>query len=220
MFKKTLLRTAIIVGILLSANNSFAEEDNKIKFNSFTDLSSWQVRLRAINVDPDEISDTSLGATTDIDVKSNRGGVSPELDFTYFLTKNIGFELILATANHSLYTNSGIDLGDAWILPPTLTAQYHFMPDETIRPYVGAGLNYTIFYDENKSSGLNRVEYQGGLGYALQAGADYMITENWGLNFDVKKLFLDVDASVNNGAISADVDLNPWIFGTGITYKF
>lgn len=214
--KKALLHSTALAAILFSTS-AFAED---IKFNSFTDLSSWQVRLRAINVDPDESSKTSLGPTVDVDAKSNAGGVVPELDFTYFLTKNVGFELILATANHDMYTNSGIDLGDTWILPPTLTAQYHFMPEEDFRPYVGAGLNYTFFYNEGKAAGLNRVEYQGGLGYALQAGADYMLDENWGVNLDIKKVYLNVDASVNNGAITADVDLDPWIFGAGITYKF
>jgi outer membrane protein len=54
----------------------------------------------------------------------------------------------------------------------------------------------------------------------LQFGVDYMLNEHWLVNVDVKKLFLSTDVSLNGGAITADVDINPWIVGAGIGYRF
>lgn len=112
-----------------------------------------------------------------------------------------------------------IDLGDVWVLPPTLTAQYHFNNSTSFVPYLGAGINYTFFYNADPGAAAS-IKYDNGFGYALQAGADYKLDEHWMLNVDVKKLFLNTDASVNGGAVTADVDLDPWILGMGVGYRF
>ncbi len=144
----------------------------------------------------------------------------PELDITYFFTNNISAELILATSPHDVGWNpGGLNLGDAWVLPPTLLAQYHFMADKQFSPYVGAGLNYTVFYNVDPGA-FTSVEYDNGFGYALQIGADYKLDEHWMLNADVKKIFLSTDVSVNNGAVRANVDLDPWVIGLGVGYRF
>ena len=104
--------------------------------------------------------------------------------------------------------------------PPTLTMQYHFTPDSSFSPYLGAGLNYSMFYNENAATGFSNLDVKGGVGYALQAGADYWINENWGLNLDVKKIYLNIDAKLNDGAVRADVDLDPWVVGAGVSYRF
>ncbi len=175
----------------------------------------FQVRVRIIDVAPDESSSVNIGGKADVDF-----AVVPELDLTYFFTPHIAAELIAATSKHDLTYTGNVNLGDAWILPPTLTLQYHFAPDSKFSPYLGAGLNYSLFYGEDTASGFTNLKVDGGVGYALQAGADYWIDEHWGLNLDVKKLWLNVDASLNNGAIKADVDLDPWIFGAGVSYRF
>ncbi|MDQ7073474.1 MAG: OmpW family outer membrane protein [Gammaproteobacteria bacterium] len=77
----------------------------------------------------------------------------PELDITYMFTPNWGAELILGYSSHDVNATGSVQslLGqviDAKALPPTLTLQYHFMPNSNIRPYVGAGVNYTYFFDE------------------------------------------------------------------------
>jgi len=115
---------------------------------------------------------------------------------------------------------AGTDIGDAWIVPPTLTLQYHFMPDQPFKPYVGAGINYSFFWGEDEAAGINKLDMTGGFGWALQAGFDYKINDNWYFNMDVKKVFVNVDASINSGAITADVDLDPWDVGVGLGYKF
>jgi outer membrane protein len=102
-----------------------------------------------------------------------------------------------------------------------LTLQYHFQPDQTFSPYVGAGINYTLPYSEDAAGGaVQKLEVDGSFGYALQAGADFWLNDNWGLNLDVKKVWVDVDASINDGAIKGNVELNPWIVGAGVSYRF
>jgi outer membrane protein len=68
------------------------------------------------------------------------------------------------------------------------------------------------------------VDYDTAIGYALQGGFDFMLNDKWFLNVDVKKLFLNTDATVNattalGATVVADVDINPWIFGFGVGVK-
>tara|TARA_R100000656_G_scaffold56171_1_gene44266 strand:- start:11 stop:622 length:612 start_codon:yes stop_codon:yes gene_type:complete len=177
--------------------------------------SPWLIRVRGIYVSPDESANVrGLAGSVEAD-----GSLVPELDISYFFTDNIAAELILATSNHDMSATAGVDLGDVWVLPPTLTLQYHFSPKETFRPYVGAGINYTIFYGEDKGA-VASIDYEDGFGYALQAGADFDLGNQWVFNIDVKKLWLNTDVTINGGAITADVDLDPWIFGAGFGYRF
>lgn len=182
--------------------------------------SPWLIRGRMIAVAPDEgASIVPIGGDVSIDTS-----IVPELDISYFFTKNIAAELILATAPHSATakgTSLGdIDLGDMWLLPPTLTLQYHFYPTEKIKPYIGAGINYTIFYDVERSSSINRLDCDNSFGGALQAGVDYMLDDHWLVNVDVKKVWINSDVSINNGAVRADLDIDPWIIGFGFGYRF
>lgn len=179
------------------------------------------MRARAIYVVPDESSTTSIGGTVGLN-----NDIVPELDFTYFVTDNIGVELILATTKHyatGLNTALGAsaDLGNVMLLPPTLTLQYHFNPKGDISPYVGAGVNYTFFYNENAAGGaITDIDHKDGFGLALQAGIDFKIDEKWSINLDVKKIWLNTDVSINGGGVTADVDIDPWVFGFGVGYTF
>ncbi len=226
MYKKTLLATAALCTVLSAP--VLADESNPwhgYRSDSafdFTDKDRWIFRARALWVEPDESASISpIGGTVDIDEQ-----YVPELDFTYFFTRNIAAELILATTPHdvtAINTSSGqVDLGSVWLLPPTLTLQYHFLPySESFRPYVGAGVNYTYFFNEDEGA-VNSIDYEDSFGYALQAGADYAINDNWALNFDLKKVMINTDVTIRSGGstINADVDIDPWIFGTGISYRF
>lgn len=182
------------------------------------DGSGFMLRVRGIGVVPDEGGSTTIGGEPDV---SN--DYVPELDISYFFTENIAAELILATTKHDAKakgTSLGdVDLGDVSLLPPTLTLQYHFTNFDKFKPYVGAGVNYTMFYNEDGANGL-KVDYDNSFGVAAQVGFDYFLDENWALNMDVKKLWLNTDVSINNGAIKGDVDIDPWIFGLGVGYKF
>lgn len=181
---------------------------------------SWMVRARALGVIPQESSIiTPIGGSAEVN-----DSVVPELDISYFFNKNIAAELVLATTKHDVTaknTSSGdVDVGSAWLLPPTVTLQYHFTQWENlVKPYLGAGLNYTIFYNADPGD-MSTVHYDNKFGYALQAGADIPIGGNWYFNVDVKKLFLSTKADFNNGGVIAKVDLDPWLVGAGIGYRF
>ncbi|MGW9686694.1 OmpW/AlkL family protein [Flagellimonas sp. 2504JD1-5] len=185
--------------------------------------SPWQFRLRGIVVTPDENADIeAIGG--DVAISTT---VVPELDISYFFDENWSLELILATTKHDVEavgTAAGdIDLGHVWLLPPTLTGQYHFTGGDFI-PYLGAGLNLTLFYGVDEGPVADDVDYDTAVGYALQGGFDFMLNDRWFLNADVKKLFLNTDATVNattalGATVGADVDINPWIIGFGVGVK-
>ncbi len=110
-------------------------------------------------------------------------------------------------------------VASVWLLPPTITAQYHFDPEGAVRPYVGAGINYTFFYDPH--SALPNIGFKNGFGWALQAGADVPVGEGpYFLNFDVKKVFLGTHVRAAGGAVQASARLNPWIIGAGLGLRF
>jgi len=177
--------------------------------------SPWMFRVRTIGVLPDESASVSpIGGSVDID-----DDYVPELDISYFFTDNIAAELVLATTNHDVSSSVVGSLGDVALLPPTLTLQYHFAPKQKFSPYVGAGVNYTFFYDEHGAPGLP-IDYDDSFGWALQAGADFWINDQWSINVDVKKIFLSTDVSIAGGAVTADVDIDPWVVGVGFGYRF
>lgn len=186
-----------------------------------TDAGDWKVRLRGIGFLTDTAGTTNpLGgnARTSNDYK-------PELDFTYFITKHIGAELILATTRHRVIVHNSsagdLDLGSVWALPPVLTLQYHFNPDGVLNPYIGAGVNYTITYGAHRGGSVHNVSYSDEFGYAFQAGFDYNINKKWSVNLDVKKVFVSTNIKVNGGAITAGgTNLDPWVIGMGVGYNF
>ena len=186
---KKLLAVALMTGtaIMGFAGTATAEEN------------PWMVRARVLGVLPAEAGALSVGGT------ALQGGVDigdqyvPELDITYFFTKNIAAELILAVTPHDVkatnvtvpgaLTNANIDLGDVWLLPPTLTLQYHFQNGTRFKPYVGAGVNATFFFNEDAGPVADGVDYDSSFGPALQAGFDYDLDGKeggWALNADMQ----------------------------------
>ena len=191
------------------------------------------VRLRGIMVAPNEDSGSVLPAFPGEEVSVDNN-VMPEVDVTYMATDHIGFELIAATTKHTASGVSGTTgdvgkLASAWVLPPTLTLQYHPVANAPVRPYVGAGVNYTLFYSENASDGLvaavgtTDVELDDSFGWALQAGVDIDLTERMFLNFDVKYIDIDTTATLRTtaaGTQAVDIDLDPLVVGVGVGTRF
>jgi len=180
--------------------------------------SPWQFRLRMIGVAPDdEATITPINGSSDIST-----AYVPELDITYFFSSNLSLELILATAKHDVTavgTDAGdVDVGSVWLLPPTLTLQYHLAPDGGIRPYLGLGANLTFFYNvETPGTTVTEADYDTSGGFALQGGLDVPFGDSgWFFNLDAKKVFLGTDVALNGGAINADVTIDPWIIGAGV----
>ncbi len=200
----------LILFILLA---SFTFNLNAQEDKATDDYNKWQARFRLISVIPSPGDDID-GANVDIST-----AFVPELDFTYFFNKNVALELILATTKHEVEVGE-TDLGHVWLLPPTLNLQYHFYAD-SFKPYVGAGVNYTLFYGVDKGD-VAGMDYENSFGFSLQAGVDYNLNEKWFLNFDIKKLFLSTDVDVDTGAgvLPVEVDINPLIIGVGVGMKF
>ncbi len=190
------------------------------------------VRVRGIVVAPNEKSGGILPGLPNETVKVDNA-VVPEVDITQMVTDNIGFELIAATSKHAVSgvsgTTGGIGkLASTWVLPPTLTAQYHLMPDAKVRPYVGAGVNYTLFYSEKASSafeaaaGSTNVKLKSSFGWAAQAGIDIDLNEKMFLNLDVKYIDINTKGTLVTsglGTQTVKVNLDPIVVGVGIGFR-
>ena len=210
------------------------------------------VRLRATHISPDVSSklgsqtDATYGSGTAALLYGNAGAqlqvdnnTIPEIDFSYYFTKNIAAELILAVGTrHDVNVSSAGDvakaLGSVNLLPPTLTAQWHFMPDQTFDPYVGAGLAYVRAMDNGLTAQVGasalpiRID-RNNFGGVLQAGFDVNLQDKWLVNFDVKKVFVSTDVELNSLGVAGlasgfkkidQLDIDPWVVSVGFGKKF
>lgn len=224
-----LFATMMVVGLSVFAQSAETKDN-------------WRIRLRGVAVIPQESA--TIGVIGG-DAKISNSFI-PELDFTYFFDRHFAAELILGTTRHKVSTvssdlsaigagsNANVDLGKVWLLPPTLTLQYHY-PVGKFNPYVGAGINYTIFYSADQGPVVKDIKYENKFAFAAQAGFDIDISKKMFVNVDLKKLFLSTTATVDASNltpagspqlspvlqnINADVKINPWLLGVGIGYKF
>lgn len=232
--KKILLCTASAVALFGSVSAMAADlaaPKKPIVAPAVEFFNPWMIRVRGLAVIPQDRSSVNLWGTPFNGLNNNlavSNSVVPELDISYFFTKNIAVELILGTTPHNIKTANALStvvpgkVGSTWLLPPTLTAQYHFYLTDSIKPYIGAGVNYTFFLQEKEKGLFDAFNVKNSFGLALQAGVDVMLTKNWGVNFDVKKLFLQPEyrAVVAGIEVTGKAKLDPWLIGAGVTYKF
>lgn len=190
----------------------------------------WIGRARIINIAPNDSSDTILDTGTTVTVDSQ---ATLEVDLTMMVSESWGLELIAATTKHDLATKDGAlggaNAGSVSVLPPTLTLQYHFATDGGWHPYVGAGVNFTLFYSYDLSNdlaglGVGSVDFDNSFGLAGDVGFDFDLNDRWLLNLDVKYIQIGTDASLKleDGSTLAkvSVDIDPWVYGIGIGYRF
>ena len=177
----------------------------------------WLVRVRAVHIDPADKSDP-VGGTGASDRLTVSSKTIPELDVSYFFTPNLAAELILTyPQKHDVFLDGG-KIGTFKHLPPTLLAQYHFVLDAPIKPYIGAGVNYTTISKVDLLAGKAGLEHDS-FGFALQAGVDYAIDKKWSLNVDVKKVQIRSDVFIG-GAKASAVKVDPLLVGVGVGYRF
>jgi outer membrane protein len=181
------------------------------------EASPWLVRVRALHLDPADKSDPvgGAGAANRLTLDSK---TFPELDISYFFTPNLAAELVLTYPQKHDVLLDGKSIGTMKHLPPTLLAQYHFLPNAQLRPYVGAGLNYTTMSKVHLLNGNAGLEHKS-FGLALQAGADFALDKNWSLNLDVKKVQIRSDVN-SAGAIISKVKVDPLLVSVGVGYRF
>jgi len=223
--KKTLLTIALLSSLSTAA---FANQAGDIL-----------IRGGATMVSPDSgKSPVLLGGSADngmslsVDDNTQLG-----LNFVYFFDSNWAIELLAATpfthdvTIHDPKGTLGVDgakLAEVSHLPPTLSALYYFDTGTALKPYVGAGLNYTIFFDEEfeaapKSLGLSNLELDGSFGYSVQVGADYEIDKNWSVNVSARYIDINTDVTFDVGGDpigSSSVDVDPMVYSVMLGYTF
>lgn len=180
------------------------------------------VHVRVIGVLPQNFSSSVSVIGGHVDATNQ---VAPEIDLSYFLTDHLSVEAIAATTRHEVSASGTalgkVDVGSVWVLPPTITMQYHFNPIGRFQPYAGVGLTVAFFYDSHAAGPtVTKAGYSTAVGPALDAGFDYALGQNWYANFDVKQMFVSTEARINNGAIVAHTALSPTVVGAGIGYRF
>ena len=154
----------------------------------------------------------------------------------YMVSNHVGFELLAATPFTHTVTATGVEglgiteVADVKHLPPTLSVQYFPMAsDSAFQPYVGLGLNYTIFFDEEAAAsfeavaGESSVDLDDSFGFAAQLGCDFAISDNLVLNAAVWMIDIETTATIqtaNVGTVTVDVDIDPLAYMVGLGYKF
>lgn len=164
-----------------------------------------------------------------VDPKSDNGdlaGLEADVDadesfvFTaeYFIRDNLGIELLAATPfEHDIDLEGGIDAGSTKHLPPTLSLNYHFPTNSPWKPYVGAGINYTAFFEED--SDLGKLELDDSWGYALQAGIDYQFNDTGAVRFNVR--YIDIESDVElDGQDIGTAEIDPVIWTIAYVFSF
>jgi outer membrane protein len=150
-------------------------------------------------------------------------GQSLTFTATYMLSPHLGVELLAAWPfSHDITLNAdGSKVAETKHLPPTLSLQYHFLPDGRIRPYVGAGLNATIFFDEKTTGALEgaNLSLDDSFGAAAQLGVDFALSGDWMLNVDARWIDIDTDARLDGVGIGS-VAIDPYAFGISIGRRF
>lgn len=228
--KKSTLALAILCATSFTATTAFAHETGDML-----------VRVGLTTVAPDDSSSNvfvgggDLGFGINVDSNTQIG-----LNFAYFLTDNINIEVLAATPfTHDVNVNDnplGLGkLGEVTHLPPTVTANYYFADGAAaFQPYVGLGLNYTIFFDEdftsaNKGIGFSDLELDSSFGVSAQVGFDYMLNDEWFINASARYISISTDASftLDNAALGASdapgtvsVDIDPFVYTLSVGYKF
>lgn len=214
----TKLFLALTVAAGLGATSAMAAEPVTPKAKGDIVLN---VRLTDVAPDAGNPILTAAGAATGLkaDVKDD---IKPTIGLSYFLTDKLAVEVIAGTTQHTVKAvGPGTDavVHKTWVLPPVVSLQYHPLPGARFSPYVGAGLNYMLFYSGKDKNGFT-VDLDNGFGYALQAGADIPINAAYSLNLDVKKIWFDTDAKINGGALTSKVKLDPLVVSVGFGRRF
>ena len=179
---------------------------------------------------------TTITAALDVD-----SGTSLTLMGTYMFSPNWAFDVLASwpfkhDVNGSITVDDGVDplsfsgkVAEVEHLPPTFSVQYHFMPDADFQPYAGLGVNFTTFTSEKLTDIVIDGENLGPIGddlslddsfgLAAQLGADWMLNDNWMVNFDVRWINIESDMTVD-GLEIGKVKIDPWVYSLNVGYRF
>lgn len=208
LFKSKMVTGALLsAGLILGAGSALAYQ-----------AGDFVVRAGAAGVMPTGDSDP-IPALSNAKIEA-QDAWSLGLTFTYMATDNIGVGVLAAWPfEHDVDVVGGGEIASAKQLPPTVTLQYHFNGGSALHPYVGAGLNYTTFFSEDINITGASLELDDSWGYALEAGADYDLGNDWLVSGQVWYLDIDTEANVT-GVPKFDVEIDPWVVMVGVGKKF
>lgn len=210
---RNLLKTAALAALVLS---SFAPTASA--------ASPWTARVRATYLQMADKSDafSALGINFAPDAVAINSKWIPEFDFSYAFSDNLSAELVLTIPQSQEVKLAGVGkLGKFKHLPPTLLGQYRFNAVSGWRPYLGAGLNFTLIYDADlKVANVPLGLENSSLGLALQAGCDIDLGNGLALNLDAKRAALRSDVAVKGGPRLTTAKLDPWLFSVGLGWRF
>lgn len=179
----------------------------------------WLFRAGTSLVDP-KSSNGSFGPDLGIEVDDQ---VGVTFNVTYMYSANLGIEVLAALPyEHDIAVGDLGTVASVKHLPPTVSLQYHFLPQGVFQPYAGLGLNYTLFFSEKTKGALAGSDIKvdsSSLGLAAQLGFDLMLNDNWFLNLDVRWIGIETEATVDN-TLKADVKIDPMVYGIHLGYRF
>lgn len=184
--------------------------------SAFTaDPGDWIVRVGGHYVDPK--SDNN-------DLVEVDGAASVTFDITYLIDRHWGVELLGALPfSHDISLVDGPKVATTDQLPPTLSIVYNILPQGRLQPYIGVGVNWTIFYNEDTTGPLSGADLSldQSVGFASVLGLDVGFKDNWFFNANVRYMNIDTDATVhlpNNGGTLdvGSVQIDPWAFAVAI----
>lgn len=179
--------------------------------------SPWSVTVKATYLETTDGSSAGGPLNLKKDAVSVQDKLIPEFDVNYQINDNFAIELVLTIPQEHDVDLAGVgSLGDFKHLPPTLMAKYYPGTFAGFKPYVGAGVNFTLIFDENLG-GLELDAYS--VGPAGQVGLDYALSDRWSLTLDLKRAILRSDVKLN-GAKITEVKLDPWLYAVGLKYNF
>ncbi len=142
----------------------------------------------------------------------------PTITAEYFIRDNLGIELLAATPFEHGINIAGVGYaGTTKHLPPTLSLNYHFPTNSPWKPYVGAGLNYTAFFEEE--SPLGTLELDDSFGVSLQVGLDYEFENGSALRANLRWIDIDSDVSLN-GAPIGKAEIDPYVVNLAYVVRF
>lgn len=163
-------------------------------------------------VNPKSDNGIVAGGTTTID-----GNARPTVTFEYFIRDNLGIELLAALPFKHDINVGGAKAGVTKHLPPTLSLNYHFPTGGALTPFVGLGVNYTLFFQDRSPLGDLKIDNSWGL--AAHLGVDYALSEKGALRMDLR--YIDIDSDVKlNGAKVGRVEVDPLVAGVSYVMKF
>lgn len=180
--------------------------------------SKFVVKLGIANVVPKSDNGTLADGAFKTDIGSN---ARPSITFEYMITPNIGVEVLGAWPFRNEVKLNGAESADVSVLPPTVSLQYHFLPERTVSPFVGVGVNYTFIYDEKEKGPIagNDLDVKNSWGFAAHFGVDINFNKNWVATVDGRWIQMRPDVEVG-GAKIGEAKIDPWVWGASIGYRF